>query len=180
MRLGAADRLLVRAWKQADDLGHGFVGDGHFLLALLDPADESLAAEALRASGLTREAYRRVLARLYGSEEVESVRDPSGREGGPNPALYATMGRAQGLAAGLGATQTSREHLLVAILWDGDSAAVSVLTRGEWIPSDGDPSREVCGVSKTRPAPPESVLMQREPGFGTPHGSGDLVTVALP
>ena len=52
--------------------------------------------------------------------------------------------------------------------------------RGEWIPSDGDPSREVCGVPKTRPAPPESVLMQREPGFGTPHGSGDLVTVALP
>jgi len=26
-------------------------------------------------------------------------------------------------------------------------------------------------VPKTRPASPESVLIQREPGFGTPHGS---------
>ena len=43
--------------------------------------------------------------------------------------------------------------------------------RGEGIPSDGDPSREVCGVPKTRPASPESVLIQREPGFGTPQAA---------
>jgi hypothetical protein len=47
----------------------------------------------------------------------------------PNPATYALMGRADGLAAGLGAEQASPEHVLLSIIWDPRTTTTSVLDR---------------------------------------------------
>jgi hypothetical protein len=104
----ALHRLLVRASREAEALGHERIGLDHFVLALLLPADVSAAAQALRDCGLTHEAY------------AEQVGRGSARGGGrePTAAAYQMMGRAEGLAAGLGAAQPAPEHVLLAILWD--------------------------------------------------------------
>jgi hypothetical protein len=132
--LSAADRLLGRAWKEAEDLGHDWVGGEHFLLALLRPGDDSVAAQALRDAGLTHEAFAEAFVHvLADAEEAKSSRRPKKpkprREVKLNPAAYQSMGFAEGVAAGLGATAAGPEHVVVAVIWDQWSPTTRVLQR---------------------------------------------------
>jgi Cysteine-rich CPCC/Clp amino terminal domain, pathogenicity island component len=132
VRVSAADRLLGRAAAEADELRHEWLGGDHFLLALLRPADESLAGQALRACGLTHDAYAREFARgLEEAEEAKPGRAERKKRGHiqPNPAAYTMMGRAEGLAAALGAAEAGPEHVLLSIIWDPQSPTTCVLNR---------------------------------------------------
>ncbi len=125
----AVSMLLARAWKEAEELGHSWVGPDHFLLALLRPADESLAAEVLRSCGLTHERFAEEMARALVRASARKVKEPP-EEASPelNPAAYCMMGRAEGMAAGLGQEHVGPEHVVLALLWDTYTVTEAVLT----------------------------------------------------
>ena len=103
------------AFKEAERLGHGFVGPEHGVLALLrgDPAD--LARLALEDVGITTESVERLLTRMIEAgpraipERATDIR--------PNPAWYRVAGRAEGFAASLGTGDVRPLDLVLALLW---------------------------------------------------------------
>lgn len=110
------DHLGHLAWREAKRLGATAIGPEEFVLAILHPeAGESIAARALRYCGLSRETL---------AELTEPKRTREKIEGGPqrNPAAYLLKGRAEGIAAGLGAPEVAPEHVLLAFLWDPRSS----------------------------------------------------------
>jgi len=108
------DHLGHLAWREAKRLLLMAVGPEEYVLAILHPeAGESIAAHALRDCDISREALAELTEPKRGKEEIE---------GGPqlNPAAYGFRGRAEGIAAGLGAPEVMPEHVLLAFLWDPD------------------------------------------------------------
>src|SRR5919106_5546885 len=119
--------LMSLAAREAERLGHRWLGSDHFLLALLSPAAEgSPAYEALRACSVD---YDRV------SEEVGRVQEAQGRplENAEwsgiltNAEAHQVTAFASGLALGLGAEEVQSEHILLAILWQPGLSANGVL-----------------------------------------------------
>jgi hypothetical protein len=113
--------LISAAVQEARGLGHDWVGPAHFVLAILSTRADSPSVVALEAAGVTRMAIVQRLTEgdddgLNDGGSVSSV-TPS-----LTPSSYALLGRADGLAAGMGAVQITTEHLLLAYLWDQDTA----------------------------------------------------------
>jgi hypothetical protein len=77
-----------------------------------------------------------------------------------NPAAHELIGRAEGLAAGLGASAVCREHVVLAYLWDASSAELEML----------------CGVACcTRTAPVRGSSDRRTARTAkATHGSGQM------
>jgi Cysteine-rich CPCC/Clp amino terminal domain, pathogenicity island component len=123
----ATHRLLPRASKEAEHLGHHWIGPDHFLLALLRQADQSRAAEVLRSCGLTHKQFVAELARLVTAAAAKDKESRDRTSPQLNPAAYRMMGRADGIAAGLGKDQVSPEHVVIAILWDPDTLTGTIL-----------------------------------------------------
>ena len=103
------------AFKEAERLGHSFVGPEHGVLALLrgDPAD--LARLALEDVGITTDGVERLLTRMI-EADPRATPEPAGGIS-PNPAWYRVIGRAEGLAAGLGTGNVRSLDLVLALLW---------------------------------------------------------------
>jgi hypothetical protein len=106
--------ISTRAFAEARALRHRFCTDLHFLLALLKPPVRTASSHVLAELGLT---YERVRDRLA---EVDR---PSGKEGGTSstPTYQLMLGWAQGIAIGMGETQVSDQHVLLAFAY-GDYA----------------------------------------------------------
>jgi hypothetical protein len=116
------DRLTALAFGEAFRLEHSVVGDEHFLLALLHPSQDTAAARALRAGGVSYEVVSQELSRAIRES------DPPPREFDPESGVCLSgsnrlLARTEGLAVGLGDPVPREEHLLLAYLWDTD---------GEW------------------------------------------------
>jgi hypothetical protein len=106
------DRLHHLAWSEARRLRSTIIGPEEFVLAILHPeAGDSVAAQALRDCGIGREAFAELTMPKRSKKEIH---------GGPqlNPAAYRLEGLAEGIAAGLGATEVRAEHILLAFLWE--------------------------------------------------------------
>jgi hypothetical protein len=113
------------AWTEAEALGHDWVGDEHFLLALT--RTDSLAAKALSECGATYEALRDELARQLTLDEdhpFEPVWGNCQRE--LTPAAYELMGWAEGFAASRG-DRPGTEDVLLAVLWHPNSLSSEML-----------------------------------------------------
>lgn len=111
-------RLLVRAGSEAGSLGLSHAGPDHYLLALLHPDEETPASRVLNAVGADYAQARTTVAARTPSP---TTRDDEGADWVRlNPAAHQAAGRAEGLAAALGATTASAEHLLLALLWSRD------------------------------------------------------------
>ena len=111
------DRLSHLAWQEAKRLRSVSIGPEEFLLAILHlEAGDSLAAQALRDSGVDSDALTRLVEHKASEQEIE---------GGPqfSPAGYMLISRAEGMAAALGASEVTPEHVLLAFLWDPDRSA---------------------------------------------------------
>jgi hypothetical protein len=106
-------RTISAAFEEAIRLGSGYAGPEHFLLALLRPGEETVAAQALRDCGADYERLRSALVRAAAERRVEPNAGVS-----LNPAAQELVGRAEGLAAGLGAESVTAEHVLLALVWD--------------------------------------------------------------
>lgn len=89
------------------------------MLAILRlPAGEP-AGDALRALGVTDEALAEAIAALpseYSAREHVSRSPGPGRVVAPEGMMF--LGRAEGIAAGLGSSRVLPEHLLLSVLWE--------------------------------------------------------------
>lgn len=107
----------------AVELGRQVASDDLFLLALTRLGPESPARQALEAAGVTADI---VLANIRtGGDGVP----PHGDGLSYSPAYYGMTGRAEAFAAALGDGTITAEHVLLALLWDGDSHSSQLLRR---------------------------------------------------
>jgi Clp amino terminal domain, pathogenicity island component len=137
------------AFAEAARLGSRHVGPEHFLLALLRPGEETVAAEVLRDCGADYEALSSVL---------ESHRVEGRREGiSMNPVAHELVGRAEGLAAGLGDESVTVAHVLLALVW-GDRhgwplAAAGTTREAVYEGLQSHDARLTAELPPTRPLP---------------------------
>jgi ATP-dependent Clp protease ATP-binding subunit ClpA len=111
------DHFAGLARQEAERLRSTVIGPDEFLLALLHPdVGDSLAAQALRDCGVTREAVEELARPHQWEEEI-----PDGPQ--YNPAGLHLQYMAEGIAAGRGDTEVGAEHLLLAYLWEPDHSA---------------------------------------------------------
>lgn len=111
------DELTYLAWREARRLGSTVIGPEELVLAILHPeADDSAAAQALRACGVDRAALEALTGPQRQKDEIP---------GGPqhSPASYQLTFLAEGIAAGLGDSEVRAEHVLLAYLWAPECSA---------------------------------------------------------
>jgi len=107
----------------AVELGRQVASDDLFLLALTRLGPDSPARQALDAAGVTAGV---LLANIRaGGDGVPA----SGDGLTYSPAYYGMRGRAEAFAAALGDGAITAEHVLLALLWDGDSHSSQLLWR---------------------------------------------------
>jgi ATP-dependent Clp protease ATP-binding subunit ClpA len=113
-----------RPGEQAVRLGHTYIGDEHYLLALL--ATPSIASETLEELGITHERVAEHV-RGRGPYAGGSDSEPRRRVLHHTPAAYGLTGRAEAFAATARASKPRPEHWLQAIVWSDAGSAVSIL-----------------------------------------------------
>lgn len=101
-------------------LGHSYVGVEHVLLELLDGRPDAAAQAVLLGVGVAPIDVERHLGTADGASGGLS----------PNPRWYGLVGRAKGLALGLGDGIVRSTDLLLALLWDEGQLAVLDLPGG--------------------------------------------------
>lgn len=101
-------------------LGHGYVGVDHVLLELLEGKPDAVAQAALLAVGVRPDDVERYL-----EPPGEAVRWIS-----PTPRCTGLMGRAEGLALGVGDGVVRSTDLLIGLLWDDGQVAALDLPGG--------------------------------------------------
>jgi ATP-dependent Clp protease ATP-binding subunit ClpA len=115
-RLEEWRRIFSAAVTEAASFGERHVVSDHVLMALCAPGEDTVAAGALRAAGVTYDELRGTVARVHRKDEK--------RLAPADEWIYSTgsssqvEGLAQGLAAGLGADDVRAEHVLLAFLWE--------------------------------------------------------------
>jgi hypothetical protein len=117
------NQFIARAGHQATKLKHGYVGVDHLVLALLDPPQPGLASDVLGGLGLTHD------------DELERAKKSNRRSRKQhrtlNPAMLQLLGMSQGIAIGLGSTELSDEHVLLAMLYSDHDRISSVVDPDE-------------------------------------------------
>jgi hypothetical protein len=113
------DGLIYRASREAAALGHTWIGAEHYLLAILAMKVESAAVAALAHLGVRHDEFASDLATAIAASEPP-INDASieAEDVTLNPAAHEFLGRAEGIAVGLGAPAVTLEHVLLAYLWD--------------------------------------------------------------
>jgi catechol 2,3-dioxygenase-like lactoylglutathione lyase family enzyme len=105
----------------AVQLGRQVASDDLFLLALARLGPGSLASQALEAAGVTADV-------LLGQIRTGGDGVPAHGDGlFYSPAYYGMSGRAEAFAAALGDGPITPEHVLLALLWDGNSHSSQLL-----------------------------------------------------
>jgi hypothetical protein len=117
------NRLVGPAFQEAEAMGFRWVGPEDFILAILARQDESPARAALEHFGITHDAFADALVTSIAGADPPVDHSHEYDETSMNPAAYQFMGRAEGIAVGLGAPAVTLEHALIAYLWD-DSGEV--------------------------------------------------------
>jgi ATP-dependent Clp protease ATP-binding subunit ClpA len=120
--------VLADAHEAAEELGHGWLGAEHLLVALLR---SRVAGEALRECGLRREAAFTDLSNLPDSYRWKTPF--AGSAVGTRLVTAdaaAVLARAEGVAVGLGSEQVRPEHILLSLIWHPTSdVAITVMER---------------------------------------------------
>jgi hypothetical protein len=116
-----ARSVLVRSEEEAQNLGHGFVGTEHLLLALFESPD-GLAARVLGEAGITRStAERQILTQIKRGSGSEEGKLPY------TPRAKAAVRNAVEEALKLGHSYVGTEHLLLGLCVDQNGVAGKVL-----------------------------------------------------
>ncbi|MBR7149849.1 MAG: ATP-dependent Clp protease ATP-binding subunit, partial [Oscillospiraceae bacterium] len=117
-----AENVLRLAQEAAGELGHGYVGCEHLLLALLRE-DEGIAYRALIETGLTEQMLHDLIVRAVGRGLSGSA--PSQ---GLTPRAKSTVEFAVAEAMRSRSMYIETEHLLLGLLRDGSNMAVRLLS----------------------------------------------------
>lgn len=115
-----AEKALNLAFSAAGSLGHGYVGSEHLLLGLIRE-QEGVAAQILAAAGVGYDEVRRRIAEGIG------MGNPTVTPRGLTPRTKNILEIAAAEAAALGHNYIGTEHLLLAILREGENVAVRIL-----------------------------------------------------
>ena len=105
-------RLLRIGADEASRLGQHWMGPEHTLLGILRGDPDDVARRALEQAGIDAA----MVEGWVGPTETRRGKEESGVT--PNPRWQTIYGRAEGIAAGLGAEETGSVHFLLAVLWD--------------------------------------------------------------
>ncbi|MGH9039425.1 MAG: Clp protease N-terminal domain-containing protein [Acidimicrobiia bacterium] len=105
--------LLKIGGEEARRLGHDWMGPEHTLLGILRGDADDPARRALEQVGVDAAIVEGWLARMTTGSDDEQRSGVT-----PNPRWQTIHGRAEGIAAGLGAGDTTGVHFLLAVLWD--------------------------------------------------------------
>lgn len=122
-------QLHARTTAVASTFGHRWVGIEHFVLAILHPDGDSVARQVLLDCGVSYEALMASVSQLPGHYTTRPE-VPSAPGGGAfvSPEGLTFLGRAEGLAAGLGNESVRPEHWLISLIWDSaGSVALSII-----------------------------------------------------
>lgn len=111
-------RLAHAAAGEAEFLDHDWLGPGHLVLAVIRSRPDSPSTIALARAGVT---YATVAEGLSNHLVTEPAKRNATIE--VNPATYQLLGRAEGIAVGMGASEVNSEHALIAYLWDRDASS---------------------------------------------------------
>jgi len=118
----SAQNALNRALQLAREFGHTYIGSEHILLGLLSES-ESVAAKLLFAKGVTLEKSRELVSELAGKGEKTNV--------GPQdmtPRTKKIIESSARRAMELGQNYIGTEHLLLALIGEGDCVGMKILS----------------------------------------------------
>jgi len=117
-----ARRVVVQAQEEARILGHGYIGPEHILLGLIHD-DSGVAAKALESLGISRETVRQRVEEAIGrGEQAPSGHIPF------LPRSKKLLESALRESRALGHNYVGTEHILLAVIGEGDDVAAQVLT----------------------------------------------------
>lgn len=116
-----ANIVIENSFLAAGKLGHTYVGSEHILLSLISEQSCS-AAQAFRVCGITEADVRAKIIELVGIGEPCPVDDDC-----MTSCAHRILTSASGIAASCGSRLTGTEHLLSALLEQGESTAVAIL-----------------------------------------------------
>jgi hypothetical protein len=116
--------VLAAAADQARQLGHGWVGAEHYLLALL--AEPSVATQALAELGVTYDRFEDYLRTQLQDLESTPPRYEHGKGLSPSTAAYKLEARAEGMAFAVGHRGPAPEHFLLAMVYNDHGMAGSL------------------------------------------------------
>ena len=113
--------VLLAAKKIAGELKHGYIGTEHILLALLN--ESGVASMVLKANEVTEDKIIQLI-----KEQIELPGKVAQKErDGFTPQVEEILDLAQELAESFGQEEIGTEHILMAIISDGDNIGVRML-----------------------------------------------------
>ncbi|MCR5507452.1 MAG: ATP-dependent Clp protease ATP-binding subunit [Lachnospiraceae bacterium] len=117
-----ADEVLTTARKISDSYDHGYIGTEHLLLAFMEEGT-SVVAQILKKNEVTAAAIRELIDKQIAPGGGVMTMD----RGGFTPKLSEIIDIAYETATGMNESRISTEHLLIALIKDGDNLAVRIL-----------------------------------------------------
>ena len=117
-----AQNALAQAGKCARSLKQGYIGTEHILIGLLKEGT-GVAAKVLTDNGVETEAVMEMIRDLIAFENGVAVKDREGY----SPRAARILEEAHRQAARFGQKQTGTEHLLLALIKEGENVAVRLL-----------------------------------------------------
>ena len=117
-----AKSALERAAKCARSLKQGYVGTEHILVGLLKE-DTGVAARVLTGNGVDANRVKEMIQELIAFEGGVSVREREGY----SPRALKILEEAHGQAERFGQKSTGTEHILLALIKEGENVAVRLL-----------------------------------------------------
>lgn len=157
-----ANRALNLAIESAQDMGHNYVGTEHILLGLIDEGT-GVAAAALEQCGVTGDALRDKISKTDGIG-MKTTLTPDDF----TPRTKRVLKAAMLASARMGNNYVGTEHLLLAVIAESDSYAVSFLH--ELGVSENAIAQAVAGGLQN--AGQENDFAEENGGFSSSNGSG--------
>ena len=157
-----ANRALNLAIESAQDMGHTYVGTEHILLGLIDEGT-GVAAAALEQCGVTGDALRDKISSTDGVG-MKTTLTPDDF----TPRTKRVLKAAMLASARMGNNYVGTEHLLLAVIAESDSYAVSFLH--ELGVSENAIAQAVAGGLQN--GGQESGFAEENSGFSAPNGNG--------
>lgn len=157
-----ANRALNLAIESAQDMGHNYVGTEHILLGLIDEGT-GVAAAALEQCGVTSDALRDKISTTDGIG-MKTTLTPDDF----TPRTKRVLKAAMLASARMGNNYVGTEHLLLAVIAESDSYAVSFLH--ELGVSENAIAQAVAGGLQN--AGQENDFAEENGGFSSSNGSG--------
>ena len=117
-----AQNALAQAGRCARDLKQGYIGTEHILVGLLKE-DTGVAAKVLADNGVEVDQVMEMIRDLIAFENGVAVKDKEGY----SPRAARILEEAHRQAARFGQKQTGTEHLLLALIKEGENVAVRLL-----------------------------------------------------